>query len=188
MKLLLIVAPFLIISNFSSASCRYSIDPGKTTIKWKAFKTPKKIGVEGEFKKFTINTKNASTVNGLIESADFKIDTNSVNTGNKDRDNKIKKFFFNTDKDPLSITGKVKKVKNNTTFAQLKINDQQKNIKFDNKLTESNVTLTSSIDVLSFGLNSNLLAIHNACKALHEGKTWPDVEIKIEASIKKVCK
>jgi hypothetical protein len=41
--------------------------------------------------------------------------------------------------------------------------------------------------VLEFALNDQFNALHKACKTLHEGKTWTDVEISVTADFTKEC-
>jgi len=175
-----------ILSNYSLASnCEYSLGP--TKIMWTAFKTPKKVGVKGEFIRHSLNTHKSSSTLILIKGASFNIDTTSVNTGNPGRDKTIAKYFFKSNSKPLKIFGNVIGINSNTTRVLFDIDGRKKEILLRNKIEESKLTLEGSIDVIEFGLSDNLNAIHKACEKLHEGKTWSDVNIAIEAVINKKC-
>ena len=54
--------------------------------------------------------------------------------------------------------------------------------------TDSSFSAEGVIDVFDFGLNKSLAGINKACEELHEGKTWSDVEVKLEAKYSKTCK
>ena len=59
MKILIILATLLFSSIGFSKSCKYSVKEKSIQIQWTAFKTKKKAGVPGTFKKFSY-TKNLS--------------------------------------------------------------------------------------------------------------------------------
>jgi hypothetical protein len=50
------------------------------------------------------------------------------------------------------------------------------------------VSLTGKLDVLEFGMKSNLDAITKACFEKHEGVTWPDVELEFIGKVSSSCK
>jgi hypothetical protein len=178
---------FFILSNYSFASnCEYSI--GTTKIMWTAFKTPKKVGVKGEFNRHSLNTNKSTSSLGLIKGARFNIDTTSVDTGNPGRDKTIAEYFFQSKSKPLQISGSVIETNLKTTRVLFDINGKKKEILLKNKIEESKIILNGSIDVIELGLNENLSAIHKACEKLHEGKTWSDVNIAIEAVVEKKCR
>lgn len=173
----------------TAKNCTYSINQNKTKITWTAFKTPKKIGVQGEFKNFSIKSQEAKTIPDVIRNSQFSIDTSSVNTGNSLRDKKIVRYFFTRKNQPLRISGKVLTLndENKTTSVLLKMNDVEKSVVMRNKIEGDHVSLKGNIDVLDFLLANELKAINKACYDLHEGKTWSDVLIEIQAVMTKKC-
>lgn len=187
MKKLLVLAT-LISFNSLAADCMYSYDQNKSQVSWTAFKTPKKVGVNGKFSKFKLDTTASKNKLDVIKSAKFTIDSSSVDTGNPDRDKKIVNFFFTKNGKPITITGKVISVTETETKMLLELQGKSKEVTLKNTMTDEKVTLNGTIDVLEFGLDSNLQAINEACKALHEGKTWSDVNISIETQLTKTCK
>lgn len=185
MKYMLLTLMFTSLSAFA-ADCTYST--GDSTVKWTAFKTPKKVGVDGQFTKTTLKTVESKDKLELIKKATFSIDTTSISTGNPARDKTIRDNFFTTNNKPMSIQGQVTKVTAESTTAVLNIDGTQKEVTFKNTINDDKIILQGTIDVLEFKLNSQFNALHNACKALHEGKTWTDVNISIETALKSQCK
>lgn len=185
-----LAALLLIVSFNASAACTYSIAPNTTKVSWKAFKTPKKVGVDGEFKKFTIKPakESAASVDELLKDAKFDIDSSSVSTGNPDRDKKIVKNFFQSEGKAIAITGTVSKVSAAEVTSKLTLGKDSKDINFVKTKVEKKVRLESSINVLEFNLKTNLEKLTAACKALHEGVTWPDVTVAIEFDVQESCK
>ena len=171
-----------------AADCKFDIDKSQTKINWTAFKTPKKVGVTGEFKKFDLTTKAAAKVEDVISGATFKIDTSSSSTENPARDKTIVTNFFTQNKSPIAISGKVLKVTKTDTVMELDINGKKKEVTLKNEITDKKIKLTGTIDVLDVGLQGSYDALHKACKALHEGKTWTDVNIAIESPVVSTCK
>lgn len=176
-------------SLVASASCQFTYSDKKTKISWVAFKTPKKVGVNASFNKIFIKTKKskAKSINDLINGARFTVDSTSVNSANPDRDAKLINNFFTTNNKPLQISGKVLSIKDNVLELELQLNQTKKVLKMITKLEGQIFQAQATIDVLDFALGDNLRAINEACKELHENKTWPDVEIKIESEFEQKC-
>ena len=176
-------------SLIASASCQFTYSEKKTKISWVAFKTPKKVGVNASFNKIFIKTKKskAKSINELINGARFTVDSTSVNSANPDRDAKLINNFFTTNRKPLQISGKVLSIKDNVLELELQLNQTKKVLKMITNLEGKIFQGLATIDVLDFALGDNLRSINEACKELHENKTWPDVEIKIETEFEQKC-
>lgn len=185
MKMLLV--PLMMFSLNSFANCTYSVDNTQSQVLWTAFKTPKKVGVDGKFTKFQINTKTAQSELDLIKGATFTIDTTSVNTGNPGRDKTIFNSFFQLNKKPITLAGQVVSVNEKETKVLFDFNGTKKEVTMKNTIADGKITLNATIDMVEVGLNSSFAALHQACKALHEGKTWSDVNISVETVAVKKC-
>lgn len=159
----------------------------QSMLQWTAFKTPKKAAVNVKFDKYLITSANEKSILDAISSAQFTVDVSSVNSGNPERDKKIVKFFFTQKNKQITLKGKVLSVKNNIAEVEFTIHKVSKVIPMNLEVINNNVKLTGKIDVLDFKLNDSLSAIHNACKVLHEGKTWSDVELLLTAQFKDLC-
>lgn len=193
MKLSSIAVSVMMVLAFSSLSygaCKYKVNLEKSKISWVAFKTPKKVGVKVGFDKFSITPAKATgskSIKDLVKNASFTIDVLSLNSANPERDTKLKDIFFTSANTPLLISGKVLTFKKNEIEVELKINETKKIIKMQTSLKDNIFEANGKIDVLDFALNENLRKINEACKVLHEEKTWSDVEIKIESEFDKKC-
>jgi polyisoprenoid-binding protein YceI len=187
MKLLLLTFIFLNIAH-ANKNCTYTIDETSTKISWKAFKTPKKVGVGGEFKKFKVNSFGGKNIEALLQSASFSIDPKSTATGDKGRDIKIVQFFFGT----LAVDGFIKGIVKKVSLDKVTVSLYMNGVTRDEPLTltktsDTGFIVSGNIDVLNYSMSGQLGAINKACYKLHEGKTWSDVDIAIQANVKKEC-
>lgn len=189
MNMKFFIFSFLLISSQAfAANCKYSFQSETSKLNWTAFKTPQKVGVKGGFTEFKIKSKTSDSILNVIKSATFTVNTASVSTGDKARDAKIAKFFFNADKAKVGIAGKVNSITSGVAQVEYTINKTKKIVPMTIVVKDDLATLSGKIDVLDFMLNDQLTALNTACSQLHQGKTWSDVEISLEASFKKVCR
>lgn len=170
--------------------CSVKYNHKDSKLSWTAFKTPKKVGVAGQFTDFKITAQKATTVDELLTNAKFEINTDSVSTNDKARDAKIFSFFFRAMKTGKTITGTVTGVKGDKVDTDFTINGVTKPVTLTKKVdtAKKTVTLTGTINVLDFSMKSNLDTLTKACNALHEGVTWPDVNVELVASYESTCK
>lgn len=185
-KLTLIAALF--IASSAEATCQFIANNDATVISWTAFKTPKKVGVNGKFDKFDLKVTDVSSIEKALSTASFTIDSKSVNTTNPGRDNTIVTNFFTKGGQAVTISGKVKSIKGAAAVLALTLNGVTKDVPMAVVTKDNKVTLNGKIDVLDFALNDHFNALHKACKGLHEGKTWTDVEISVTTDFAKECK
>ncbi len=171
---------FLLSSTAVSSACLES-SSDKIGVKFTAYKTPLKLGVAGNFTSLKLTKeakgktwKEATLNNTLI------IDASKISTGDKSRDKKISKFFFENKKLDATITRISEKKKQLTLTVQMNSNTVKK-IKMKYKFANNKLTAVGHIDALDFGMAKNLRAINKACLAKHEGKTWSDVQIELSA-------
>ena len=181
----------LSLSSFAATDvCSVTYNQKDSILNWTAFKTPSKVGVKGQFTKFSITTEKATTVDELLMNAKFEVNTDSVSTNDKARDTKIFQFFFKSMKSGKTITGTVSGVKGDKVDTFFTLNGVTKPVTLTKKVDEAKktITLKGTLNVLDFAMKSNLDTLTKACNALHEGVTWPDVEVEIIASYSKSCK
>ncbi|MFY7992329.1 MAG: YceI family protein [Bacteriovoracaceae bacterium] len=189
--LLSVVVLALSVNAFAGTDlCVVNFNQKGSAVNWTAFKTPKKVGVKASFTDFTISTKKSVTVEELLSSASFEINSKKIESGDKARDLKIFNFFFKTMVKGTKITGKVVKVNADKVDVELTLNGTTKTVVMTSKYDEKKglLTLNGAVDVLEFGMKDNLAAITKACYEKHEGVTWPDVQIELVASVTKSCK
>ncbi|QLE00153.1 YceI family protein [Galbibacter sp. BG1] len=153
----------------------------KDSLRFTAFKTEQKIGVNGTFTDIQLSDFHDEKENmvDLLTGANFKINTKSIYTKDPARDAKLEKFFFEN-LASSEITGKFKSFNSEKAMVQLEMNGIEKEIPFELNATKDQVELSGSIDMIEdFSANKAFQAIHEACKVLHEDKTWTDVDLKI---------
>lgn len=143
-------------------------DLAKTTLTWTAFKTPAKAGVKGTFDDISLDGNS------------FSINTASVNTGEPNiRDPKLVQFFFNKLSN-TTISGNYGAPVGNKMPITIKMNGVEKTFDFKYELNDTATVVSGTIDIINdFSGSDALTSINEACKELHEGKTWSDVDIQI---------
>ncbi|MCB0392555.1 MAG: YceI family protein [Bdellovibrionales bacterium] len=197
------------LSLFSHAkNCEFSIENGSQTLTWTAFKTSKKLGVNGTFNDFqVIRITPQKTIDTSIEqwlkNHSFAINVKSVNTKNPQRDKTLFEHFFSLLKTSIEytpgdkfITGKLKKIdkdKPGLLMAELDINKVKKAIPMTYSYKDNWLELKGHIDLLDFNLNDAHKSLHKSCFELHKGddgisKTWTDVDLHGKIKINAKCK
>ena len=182
-SLVLICTLFLSQASLIAASC-YSYDKNGIDIKWTAFKTPKKVGVNGKLPHYTLEgKKKGSSVADLLKGQKIEIALDKVESGDKGRDIKIVKFFFNDLAGDSKMMVTVKDVSKDIITMELMLNGKKKEIPLTYKMDGMKLVATGHMDILDFGMSKQLSAINKACYALHEGKTWSDVSLTLETTL-----
>lgn len=169
---------------------------GEVNVNWEAYKTPLKLGVGGFFDsvKYISVAKEGKNFREILVGSSIAIDTRSVNSKNKVRDEKLYKFFFKQ-MNIQAIKAKIvdmkadPKVKNaprtGTIAVEIDMNGITKTVPMKYSFSDSVFEAKGFIDILDFSAHKALTSINRACFDLHKGKTWSDVAIgfntKIEA-------
>lgn len=173
------------------SKCEFSYNPTKTVLNWTAFKFTEKVGVPGKFEKFSLDgTKRGSQLEDIFQNSTFTVDAMSLNTGNPERDEKIKKYFFGTLKQN-TISGKF--IFDNQWFVELNFNGkiQKLPVRVEKK-DDLNHIISLNLEVNSFGAEKSLKKLNEVCYELHKGsdgksKLWPDVLVTIETELTPHC-
>lgn len=178
--------------------CNYSFQAAETKLGFAAFKFTEKARVEAKFDSFLVLGKpTGKNLSDLARKVKFKIDVNSVNSGNPERDGKIKKFFFGEMRNTSEITGYFRNVKINAGVGQgeliVKMNQQERSIPIQIHLKEDKLELKGTMDVLQWNGRASIEALNKECSSLHTGtdgisKLWSEVEIFLTTTITKDCK
>lgn len=179
MKLLVSLVFFLSSSLVYSACLETSAD--KIMVKFTAYKTPLKLGVSAKFpsktlaKKATGKTWSEATLNNSLT-----IDTSKIDSGDKGRDRKIAKFFFENKELEATIT-RISEKKKQLTLKVLMNGKLVKKVLMSYSFENNKLVAGGYVDALDFGMNKQLAALNKVCFAKHEGKTWSDVKIDLAA-------
>ncbi len=200
-KKLFTTALFFILSSVQifSENCEFKYDPLKTKMKWMAFKYTERTGVEGTFDKINVNlAQKSSDIQEFAENLKFKIEINSINTNNLDRDTKIKNIFFGNMQDTKEITGEFRNIKLNNELGKaelhFKMNNKENSIPVNFILKNGKeLELKGKIDLFLWNASKSIDALNKECELLHKGKDeksklWNDVEINITTELIKICR
>ncbi|MFV0237495.1 MAG: YceI family protein [Flavobacteriales bacterium] len=165
----------------------FRFDPTKVKLTFTAYKLPgeKKAGVNGTFKTINVTgAKESDQAEEVLSDSSFSIPVASLSTKDEDRDGKLKKFFFGKLINTEEITGAFGKFEGGKVPVTLKLNDKSVTRDFQYEVSERKLILAGKIDLIDDYVASEALnSINEACKDLHEGTTWPDVDLKAEIEL-----
>ncbi len=181
----------------SKGRCELSQE-GAFNVNFVAYKTAAKKGVGASFDsvKYTAISPVGKNFREILVGSSVVIDTKSVNSKNKGRDEKLVKFFFQNMKgetiNAKILDYKAVKVakgepKKGTLITEITMNGIKKQVPMNYMLKEGVLKAEGVIDIFDFSGNAALTAINKACFDLHQGKTWNDVAISFTTKIKAVC-
>lgn len=171
---------------------------GPVSVTWTAFKTPLKIGVGGTFDKVTFTPvhKSGKNFKELFKGAILIIDEMSINSGNKGRDIKLVKYFFDM-MEGTQIKAKVINIKSESNergkpktgimTTEITMNEVVKTVPLKYVYDQGRLHATGTIDIFDFKGAPALHALNIACFNQHQGKTWNDVTVDFATRIKAVC-
>ena len=166
----------ILLSLLFLAGSTYALEVQKAEIKFTAFKTYAKKGVSGVFDKVALQTKQADNVTLLLTDATAKIDTASVNSGNKARDAKLVSKFFEV-QGVDSIDAKIVNVGKTSLLVAISMHGKTLKVPMNYSVQNNTIHAKGTIDLADFTMLPSLHSINKACYALHQGKTWQDVDI-----------
>lgn len=168
----------------------YSIDPATAVVKWTGFKTPEKIGVDGEFKTYTLTgyTDNASSISEMMTGTEIVVDVTSTKTGDEARDGKIVNSFFGSMMNTENIVATLVNMDGDTEgTAQVEITMNEVTFIQDMEWTYredlSMFILQSSINVPDWNAQAALDQLTEVCFEKHQGITWSDVEVRANVKV-----
>jgi len=174
--------------------CSYSYNKTQSTLEWTAFKFTEKSPVKGSFNSINIEgLQKSEDPKKMIESLQFSIATNSVETQNEERNAKIASLFFKTIHTE-TITGKVKSLgKDGKAVIVITMNNLSKDVQGTYTLEDGKFSFHATIDVLKWNASEGIQTLNTACKDLHTGadgksKLWSEVEIAFTTELMMECK
>lgn len=158
-----------------------------TKVKWTAFKTTEKVGVNGSFTEIELkDVKTGNSPEEVLEGVAFSIPVSSLftNDATGTRDPKIKSIFFGTLKNTELLSG-ILNFRDNQLFMTLSMNEVTKQIPLEYTFENNLFTMKTTLNLNDFGAQNALLALSKACFELHKGadgvsKTWDVVDIQGE--------
>jgi len=178
----------------AQANCSFS-QPSAVDVTWKAFKTPLKKGVGGHFKQLNYHSsvKSAKSLNTLLAGSTVKIDVSSVDSKNPGRDVKLLNSFFKQMAGPdikariISLKRDKDARKRGIVTISVTMNGVTKEVPMHYSFSNGELSANGVIDLADFNATKALQSINKACYALHQGKTWSDVNIGFTMKIAASC-
>jgi len=177
----------------SEVSCTYQLDEQSLNFKWTAYKFTEKTGVPGTFDDITLEAETASkSLDDLITSISFTINTSSINSKDPIRDVKVSHFFFGTMANTDDITGSIKSVDGSNVVIALTLNDLTLDVPGNLSFSGDTIKLSSTVDFKAFGAEAALAKLNEVCSVEHTGEDdesvfWDVVDIDVLAVFTKKC-
>ena len=177
----------------SEVSCTYQLDGQSLDFKWTAYKFTEKTGVPGTFDDITLEAETASkSLDDLITSISFTINTSSINSKDPIRDVKVSHFFFGTMANTDDITGSIKSVDGSNVVIALTLNDLTLDVPGNLSFSGDTIKLSSTVDFKAFGAEAALAKLNEVCSVEHTGEDdesvfWDVVDIDVLAVFTKKC-
>lgn len=151
-------------------------------VQWTGYKTAAKLGVSGIFTDVKHDGKTtAETIDDLINGASITMNLSTPSSGDASRDANLKNKFFKLIGN--QATAKVTKVAKGLARVDVKMGKKTVEVALSPDLKDDILTLTGTLDMFDFAIDSAFASISKTCRALHEGKTWNDVAIKVTANV-----
>jgi len=160
-------------------------------VEWTAYKTPRKIGVDGGFLATVYHGKTeAKSIQELLLKSRVQLEVNNVDTKDPFRDAKLVQFFFNMmqgaviDADIKSINGSDRKGK---LIVNVGMNNKAIDVPLQYEVKDGLFRAKGILNLIDFNAQEPLKMLTLNCYAPHEGKTWEDVAVGFSFEIKKRC-
>ncbi|WP_299027183.1 YceI family protein [uncultured Campylobacter sp.] len=178
-----IISGALVTSILAASAFAFSVD-GNPSVKFVGYKLANKTAVEGTFKDLGFKSAENANFADFLKTFEFNIDPKNIDTKLPDRDKRIGIIF-----DGNAITAKIVSVSGDEKAGEAEV---EVSVKGNSKAYKTQYTVESGklkakigIDLLAdFKLDETFAKFATASKAFHGGKSYPDVEISLEAKIK----
>ncbi len=179
---------FLSVGVFAKEHCTFNTNKENISIKWTAYKTPAKAPAEGTFNDIKYKGKmTGDSILRVTKNITATLDSMTVNSNKPERDANISNSFFKLMK-KKNIVVKVLNATEKNIEVEINMNGKKQKLIMESHIENDILTAEGIIDVLNFNLGPALQSLSEACKALHENKTWPDVKLNLTAKFEKKCK
>ena len=160
-------------------------------VEWTAYKTPKKVGVDGGFLATVYRGETeAKDLQSLLLKSRVMLEVNNVDTKDPFRDAKLAQFFFNMMQGAV-IEADVVSMKGDDALGTMVINVYMNNRSIDVPLgytvKDGKFRAKGVLNLMDFNAAEPLKMLTLNCYAPHEGKTWEDVAVGFSFDLKKRC-
>ena len=179
-KLSLSILSLFLVSGLNA----YEIN-GDLGVKWTGFKTEKKAPVSGSFNEIDLNIKSSENLSEFLKSAKVKINSLSLESKDEGRNNSMTSTLFSL-ATAKEIRGSISEVNEDkkTLLLDVTMNEVTKAVPMTYSIVDGNITAKGSIEILDYNLKGSFLAFAKECAALHENKSFSDVNIEFTIPFK----
>lgn len=152
---------------------------GDLKVQWTGFKTAKKLGVSGTFKKVNLTIKKDDNFVNFLKSANVEIDALSLDSKLPFRDKNITSTLFSL-ASAKNIKGAISNVdeESKKLTLDLTLNEVTKPVEMTYEVVNNTVVAKGTIDVIDYSLNDSYSAFTKKCAGLHAGKSYSEVAIE----------
>lgn len=179
-KIILSIVAFGLITSLNA----YELN-GDLGVKWTGFKLASKVGVSGTFNKIDLDIKKSESLSDFLKSAKVKIDATSLESKNEGRNVNMVSTLFSLST-AKTIEGQISSVDevNKNLVLDVVLNNVTKKVPMKYEIIEGKIIASGAIDMLDFDMKSSYLAFTEKCGALHENKSYSDVNIEFTLPFK----
>ncbi len=185
-----ILVTLLATMTLLNAACMLEMS-SPVEVEWTAYKTPKKVGVDGGFLATVYKgNKEAKDLQSLLVKSRVMLEVNNVDTKDAYRDAKLVQFFFNMMQGAV-IEADIVSIKGDDSSGEVVINVYMNNRSIDVPLhyevKDGRFNAKGVLNLMDFNAQEPLKMLTLNCYAPHEGKTWEDVAVGFSFDLKKRC-
>ena len=178
-----IISGALATSLLAASAFAFSVE-GNPSVKFVGYKLANKTAVEGTFKDLGFKSAENANFADFLKTFEFNIDPKNIDTKLPDRDKRIGMIF-----DGNAITAKIVSVsgdeKAGEAEVEVSVKGNSKSYKTQYTVEDGKLKAKIGIDLLAdLKLNETFEKYAASAKPFHGGKSYPDVEISLEAKIK----
>lgn len=173
----IIMSSLLAIGLLTSANA-FEVN-GDLGVKWTGFKTEKKAPVSGTFKDISLSIEKSDDLSDFLKSAKVEIASASFDSKNPFRDKNITSTLFSlaTSKTIKGTISRVDTAKE-MLILNLTMNEVTKQVAMKYQMVNSSIVAKGTIEILDYDMESPFMAFAKKCAALHQNKSFSDVNIE----------
>jgi len=166
-----------------------SVDTSGISLQWTAYKFTDKMAVHGTFDDFMLVTQEASpSIEEFLVGAKITINTQSVNSGNEVRDDKLRTYFFDVFHSD-TIRGEILSAEKGKGKVTLELNNISKSVDYEFEIHNDTVSVKTAINLVYWEGEQAINTLNQECYELHMGadkvsKLWPNVDIMMKLPIR----
>jgi polyisoprenoid-binding protein YceI len=172
--LLLSVFAFTLVSSLNA----YELN-GDLGVKWTGFKTEKKVPVSGTFNSIKLDIQSNDKLDDFLTSAKVEILSESLESMNPGRNKSMTSTLFSLATSKI-IEGQITSVNEDEKSLMLDVtmNEVTNSVKMDYTIENGKIVASGGIDILDFSMQNSYMAFAKECAALHENKSFSEVDIE----------